>query len=237
MQNLAGRLGSLLVSIATAALILAITMPLFLNPVWVGFEQGRAEATAWTGYSEGDLRTATNGILADLVLGPPEFDVAVGGRPVLVERERAHMRDVRGVFLAFFALTGVLVVAALAAASFARRHSTASLAVWRALRRGALGLIAGLVVAGAISFVAFDSLFDVFHRLFFPGGSYTFDPTTDRLVQLFPFAFWQETAIVLGIVSIVIAAVIALVAGRAADDSRQSKRPVVATMPARGSAK
>ena len=42
--------------------------------------------------------TATDAILADLVVGPPDFDVAVAGTPVLIERERAHMRDVRGVF-------------------------------------------------------------------------------------------------------------------------------------------
>ena len=66
------------------------------EPVWVAFEQGRAEATAWTGFSEPELRTATDAILADLVFGPPDFDVAVAGQPVLIERERGHMRDVRG---------------------------------------------------------------------------------------------------------------------------------------------
>jgi uncharacterized membrane protein len=52
----------------------------------------------------------------------------------------------------------------------------------------------------------------MFHRLFFAGGSYTFDPTTDRLVQLFPFAFWDETAMVLGIVAAVVAGIVAIVA-------------------------
>ena len=34
----------------------ALTIPLFLNPLWVAFEQGRAEATAWTGFSDAELR-------------------------------------------------------------------------------------------------------------------------------------------------------------------------------------
>jgi uncharacterized membrane protein len=50
--------------------------------------------------------------------------------------------------------------------------------------------------------------------LFFAGGSYTFDPRTERLVQLFPFTFWQETAIAVGVVSAVLAILVAAVATR-----------------------
>ena len=66
-----------------------------------------------------------------------------------------------------------------------------------AVRGGALGLIVGRGGRG-VALVAFDWLFETFHSLFFPGGSYDFDPATERLVQLFPFQFWQETAIVVG---------------------------------------
>jgi integral membrane protein (TIGR01906 family) len=216
MDTLGRRAATLLIAAATALGILTASIPLFLNPVWVAFEQGRAEATAWTGYSEPQLRAATDAILADLVLGPPAFDVEVAGAPVLNERERGHMRDVRSVFGGFFLVTLVLVVAAVVVA---RRRPRIAL---RAVRDGAIALAVGLVAAGAIALVAFDVLFEVFHRLLFPAGSYTFDPSTERLVQLFPFRFWQETAIALGLVAIVLAAVVALVtqrrlrAGRAA---------------------
>ena len=53
--------------------------------------------------------------------------------------------------------------------------------------------------------VAFDQAFEVFHELFFAGGTYTFDPSTDRLVQLFPIQFWEETTLALGVVLVVIA--------------------------------
>ena len=113
MHTLTGALASLVVGIAAALVIVAIAILPFLTPAWVGFEQGRAQAAAWTGYSEGDLRTATDAILADLVIGPPDFDVAIAGVPVLTERERGHMRDVRGVFAGFYLLAivgaGVLV--------------------------------------------------------------------------------------------------------------------------------
>jgi integral membrane protein (TIGR01906 family) len=83
------------------------------------------------------------------------------------------------------------------------------------------GLIVGIVIAGIIATFAFDAAFELFHRLFFPGGSYTFDPRTDRLVQLFPFDFWSETTIVLGVVIVVLAAVVAVVAGRKARASQR----------------
>jgi integral membrane protein (TIGR01906 family) len=213
MGNIGHRLGSFVIALATAIGIVALAIPLFLNPAWVGFEQGRAEAAAWTGFSEADLRTATDAILVDLVIGPPGFDVEVAGSPVLNERERSHMRDVRTVFAGFFLVAIVLVVAAVVVA--VRRHGPVERAArWRAVRAGAVGLIVGLVALGAIALIAFDVLFETFHRLFFAGGSYTFDPATERLVQLFPFAFWQETAIVLGVVAVVVAVVVALVANR-----------------------
>ena len=216
MNSIAGRAGSLVIGLATALVIVAVVLPLFLNPIWVAFEQGRAQAAAWTGFSEPDLRAATDAILSDLVIGPPEFDVAVAGEPVLNERERGHMRDVRGVFIGFFALALALAAAAVVIA--VRRRGVDRARAWRAVRKGSLALIAVLVVGGAISFVAFDALFATFHQLFFPGGSYTFDPATERLVQLFPFSFWQETAIVVGAVSIVVAVVVAVIADERADE-------------------
>lgn len=209
------------IGLATALAILAVTIPFFLNPAWVGFEQGRAQATAWTGFSEADLTTATNAILSDLIVGPPDFDVSVDRASVLNDRERSHMRDVRGVFMGFFALAIVASVSALVIA--ARRRGEDRALTWRAVQGGALGLIASLIVGGVIAFFAFDALFETFHRIFFSSGSYAFDPTTDRLVQLFPFQFWNETAIAVGVVSIVIALVVALLAARrldrAADDA------------------
>ena len=205
------RLAGLLIGVATAIVIIAVAILPFLSPAWVGFEQDRAEAAAWTGFAPADLRTATNSILHDLVVGPPAFDVAVAGQPVLNEREQAHMRDVRTVFAGLYVLAAISVTGLVVAS---RRRDRAG--TWRAVRGGALGLSVGVVIFGVIGLVAFDQLFEVFHEIFFPAGSFTFDPATDRLVQLFPFDFWQETSIVVGVVIIGIALVVASVAGRRA---------------------
>ena len=222
MERLGHRLANLVIAVATGLGILALVLPLFLNPVWVGFEQGRSEAAAWTGFREADLRAATDAILADLVVGPPDFDVEVAGEAVLNEREQAHMRDVRGVFIAFFAMA--LGTVAAAAVITARRGRSGAAETWRAIRTGALGLIVVLIAVGGAAVLAFDLLFEVFHRLFFAGGSYTFDPLTERLVQLFPFQFWQESAMAVGIVAIVVAAVVAVIANRRLERSIAAAR-------------
>ena len=121
------RVAGLLTAIATAVVITALAIVPFLSPAWVSFEQGRSGAEQLTGYTTAELRTATDAILADLVLGPPDFDVVVGGAPVLNEREQSHMRDVRGVF-AGFGLIALLAAAGLVVAvGLARRLS----GLWR----------------------------------------------------------------------------------------------------------
>lgn len=209
MTSLAGRAASILAGMATAIVIVTLAVLPFLSPQWVAFEQGRSNATGWTGYTTDELNAATGAILSDLVVGPPDFDVAVRGEPVLDAREQGHMRDVRTVFVGLWALTAVSVVVLVLAA---RRRDRGAL--WRAVRRGALGLTVLVVALGVGSLVAFDAMFDLFHRIFFPAGSYTFDPSTERLVQLFPFQFWEETAFVVGVVIVAIALVVAVVAGR-----------------------
>jgi integral membrane protein (TIGR01906 family) len=198
------------ISLATAIVIVAVAILPFLTPLWVAFEQGRSEAEAWTGFTTAELRTATDAILADLVFGG-DFAVEVRGTPVLEAREQAHMADVRTVFRGLWALAAISVVGLILAS---RRRDRAG--TWRAVRGGALGLTVGVVIAGVVALVAFDQLFETFHRIFFPAGSYLFDPRSDRLVQLFPFSFWQETAIVVGVVIVVIGLVVAAVAGRRA---------------------
>ena len=222
---------SILIGLATAIVIITAAVLPFLTPQWVAFEQGRAEATAWTGYTTEELRTATDAILADLVLGPGDFDVEVARAPVLAERERGHMRDVRTVFTGLWVLAAASIAVLLIAGLRADR-----VAIWRAVRRGALVLAGAVALIGVVALVAFDTLFDLFHQVLFPAGSYTFDPGADRLVQLFPFTFWQETAIVVGVVIIGIALATAVVAGRRSA-TREVRPTTTGLAPAPGSSR
>jgi integral membrane protein (TIGR01906 family) len=225
-HRLTRAVGSTVIALATAIVVVAVAILPFLNPVWVGFEQGRADAATWTGYTPADLRSATDGVLADLVFGPPEFDVAVNGEAVLSPRERGHMRDVRGVFVAF----GGLAVGSAIALAVTWRGARGGTPFWRAVRRGAVGLAVAVVAVGIVGAVAFDVAFEVFHRLFFAGGTYTFNPLTDRLVQLFPERFWFETSIAVGLLILILSGALAWAADRRLRDETPAMRAAPASL-------
>jgi integral membrane protein (TIGR01906 family) len=210
VNGFAGRsIASIAVAISTGIVLLGLAVAVFFNPWFVAFEQGRANATAWTGYTPEQLRSATDSILGDLYLGG-SFGVTVDGTPVLDARERQHMVDVRAVFAAFWILVLVGFVVLALAVRGRRRASW----FWRAVAWGSTVTGIAVVALAVIAVVAFDALFETFHRLFFAGGSYTFDPRTERLVQLFPDAFWFETSILLGGVLLVLSVAVRVLAGR-----------------------
>ncbi|HEX3265549.1 MAG TPA: DUF1461 domain-containing protein [Candidatus Limnocylindrales bacterium] len=193
-----------MIAAATALLLLGGAIALFLNPVYVSFEQARTGAAGFTGYTTPQLELLTTQILGDLVLWQGGFDETVDGAPVLKPAEIQHMLDVRGVFAGLFAL--VAAAAATLVVAFARARGAGTReAAWRAVAAGARGLAIGVAVVGVFAVLAFDAAFEVFHELFFPAGSYTFDPRTDKLVQLFPEAFWSETTIFVGVVILALA--------------------------------
>lgn len=238
-----GRVTTWLVPMASAFVILGVAIAFFLNPVWVGFEQDRAGVGPLTGECPVTYHASTNTILHDLLFGG-DLAGAIGAPAgsstcqtfalALTDGERSHMRDVRGVFQGF----GLLVLASLATLAFAWRRARerdSRSAWWRAVRRGAGGLTVVIAILGAISLVAFDAAFEVFHRLFFAPGSYDFDPATSRLVQLFPDQFWSETTIALGVVAIVLALATAWYAGRRAATDRSSAATAT-TLPVREAA-
>lgn len=229
-MNGTSRLAAWLVASATAIVILGVSVAPFLAPAYIRVEQDRSDVAALTGYQPGQLDAIAGSLIGDLVLWRGDFDVAVDGTPVLSERERSHMRDVRGVFAGFFALVAVAAVGLVAVARRAR-GTEARFALWRAVGAGARGLAIALTVVGAIAILAFDAAFEVFHRLFFSSGSYTFDPRTDRLVQLFPERFWSETSIVVGAVALAVALVTFWQARRRTSAPRVS--PVLAASKAR----
>jgi len=214
-RTVAERLAAAATAVAAAIVVVALAILPFLTPAWVSFEQGRTHAAQLTGYTDTQLAAATNAILHDLVLGPPAFDVSIDGTPVLEERERAHMRDVRGVFGGFYGLAAIAAFALVTLFVGARRMGHPE-RVPRAVAAGMRWLVVAIVVAAVVATFFFDTAFEIFHRLFFPGGSYTFDPRTDRLVQLFPFDFWSETTMVLGGVILAMAGLVWFGASRLA---------------------
>ncbi len=218
----------MLVATSTALVLVAVGVLLFLNPVWVGFEQVRTRADAFTGFPIEEVHRVTNAVLGELIAGPATFLQQVAGTPVFDPRERQHLADVRGVLLGFAAV----VAAAIAFLAVTGRKAADRGWFWRSMAAGAAVLAGAVVIVGAVFAIFFDVAFEVFHRLLFAGGSYAFDPLSERLVQLFPEDFWSETSTALAVVILVLALVVARGAARRARRAGANRTPTGASVPA-----
>jgi integral membrane protein (TIGR01906 family) len=188
-----------LVPVATMLTIGGLALLVLLTPLYIHPALDLSGAPATLGLSAELTHSYSDQTINDLVFGPGAFDFAgPDGAAFYSPDERSHMRDVRTVlygFLALSALAGVLLAIVLV-----RRRADRT--VRRAIGRGGGILVVGTLALGLFAAVAFDAAFELFHRLLFPGGNFSFDPTTQRLVQLYPFAFWQLSAAALGVLLI-----------------------------------
>jgi len=198
------------VGLATVIALLGLSVALFINPIWVDFELGRAGSDLRTGYPIGDIRRLSTAVLDEIFFGPATFEMRLGSEPFFNARERGHLADVHRVVLLGLVAVGLsatlLIVAWLA--------SRGSAWFWQSVRNGALALATGAIVAVLAFTVLFDLAFEIFHRLFFASGTYSFDSRTDRLVQVYPLPFWEETTVSLAIVGLVLTLAVAAIAHR-----------------------
>jgi integral membrane protein (TIGR01906 family) len=134
------------------------------------------------------------------------------GTPAFTAREIRHMSDVRTLLGRLYTLqiAAVVVIAALAVA-LAFRPTRRSL-VPRALRLGALLTLGLAALIGVLAVVYWPAFSTPFHLAFFGESSWRFDDT-DTLRRLYPDRFWIDTAVVLGALALVQAAVLWFVAG------------------------
>jgi integral membrane protein (TIGR01906 family) len=211
---IAERIAAVVAGVSTPLVVIAVAVLLFLNPIWVSFDQDRSNVTGFTGYTPAQVKAVTGSILSDLVFGPPNFDVTEdgtpGGKVVLDARAREHMKDVRSVLMGLGLVALIAAILLAGAALFLRGRRL----FWRAVGLGARVLIVGVIVVGAAFAVFFEQAFELFHELFFPPGTYMFDPTKDKLVQLFPDQFWSETSVALAAAVLGLAVITFLVARR-----------------------
>ncbi len=194
---------------AAAITILGAVLLFLLTPIYLHPALDLAGSATILGLERDTVWRLSDQTVSEILVGPGSFalPITAGGERFYDEAEAGHLRDVRLVLYAFLALWVAGVATMVAALGWARDR----VILWRAVGRGALVLAGLLTVLGAFSLIAFETAFELFHRVFFPGGNYAFDPGSQRLVQLYPIAFWQLTSAVLGVAAI--AAALAVVFG------------------------
>lgn len=189
------------------AIIVTLAGPLLLfNPWFTSTLQQRHGVAAALSTTIPEIDRVTGEILGDLFADGP-FDAALtGGEPLLNERERSHMHDVA---VLVRILLGVLIMALVLGGvtlAWLRREPR---------RIGRIMLVVGGVIGGvaivlaAVFAVAFEPAFLFFHELFFPPGTYLFEPGS-KLITLFPEGFWFDAALAAGATIVVAALVVTL---------------------------
>lgn len=185
----------------TAIVIIGMAAAILLLPPLMNLGLEVAGSATILGVAPDVARRASALSVQELLIGPGSFTFAAtpGGAAFYGPAEAGHMQNVRVVVYGFF---GLVVAAAIAVALSVRGMSRPE--GLRAIRLGAAGLVVAIVAIGIGLIVAFDALFTLFHRLVFPGGGWQFDAATQRIVQLYPTAFWEFAAGALAGISLVI---------------------------------
>jgi len=199
----------ILLSLATAIIILAVSLLLLFTPFWIHFALGASNSgacpsatlcTSFDGATANQMSDMTiNAVLFTGDFSFPGINAATDtSQPFFTEAEQSHMRDVRVVFYGFMVVA--VVSAVFVVTLLLRRQRDA--ARWSAVARGGIWLIVAMVVIGFFAFFAFDTVFLLFHEIFFPGGNFSF-PDNSHLIQLYPEPFWELTAAALGTLAII----------------------------------
>ena len=126
--------------------------------------------------------------------------------PLFDDNERSHMADVRAVFQ----LTKLSFVAGIVIVLGVLRWTIRPQRV-RLIRDAAISAGVGVAAIAAAAVVAFDSLFMLFHEVFFPQGNFLFPPGSNLLV-LYPDEYWYGVTLRIGFTFVGAMAAVVLVA-------------------------
>lgn len=186
-----------------ALVITALALLPLLTPWVMHAVLEAADSAAWLGTDAQMARTLSDRTVHELLFGPGTWLVMGPDAPAFFDAsEIQHLRDVRQL------LWIVLLMAAVAAVGILvlLQRSKDADEVVAAIGLGGAVVAVVVVVVGVVGALAFDPLFELFHRVFFPQGDWAFDPGHQRLVQLYPFRFWQVMAAALGVLMVILGA-------------------------------
>ena len=206
---------------AGPVVLLGLALLLLFLPVYMHAALDAAGSAETLGVSRPEAHALSDRTVTELFLGPGSFNFAgPRGERFFGSDEAAHLRDVRLVLISFL---GIVLLSALVLAGALLRHGGHAY-IWRALARGGALLAGGVLSLGLFAAVAFELVFEVFHRVLFPGGNWAFDPTSQRLVQLYPLPFWQLTSAALVVLAVGLGLATWLLGRRRAADLERRRR-------------
>ncbi|MBI4201049.1 MAG: TIGR01906 family membrane protein [Chloroflexi bacterium] len=128
-----------------------------------------------------------------------------GTQPLFNQREVLHMRDVKELVREVYRVQegAFLTLFLFATAGFFILGNWFPTQLRRLLVQGSVLTVTVVGLVAMVSVVAFGPLFRLFHQLGFANDLWQLDPATSYLVRLFPFGFWLESTLLIGLASVV----------------------------------
>ena len=202
------------------ALLLTASIGIAVNSQWL-YEYGfdKYNISQVTGLADSELEKAAGGLIDYFNSGEEFIDTTVikDGQPFTLfnQKEGAHLKDVKGLIqLDYWVLLGAGIYAVVYAAvslSWLTRECRRKLAV--SIINGS-GLTLGLMLLlGLMALLDFDRFFLQFHLISFTNDLWQLDPTKDYLIMLFPQGFWYDATLFFAVLTLVLAVILAGVAG------------------------
>jgi integral membrane protein (TIGR01906 family) len=203
----------IVITLAVPFLLVVANIRIVANPWFIQSEYGRpgfpADAYGFTLAQRTSLAMAGLYSVVPEGAGLIELEQAKlpDGEPAFNAREIKHMQDVRVLMATVFPLALIIGSALIILAIVFRTSPAYHAVVPQGLRAGSvltLILLAGLI---AYILINFDAFFLQFHQLFFEGDTFAFR-YDDTLIRLYPEQLWNDAAILIGVLTGVMALVL-----------------------------
>lgn len=160
-------------------------------------------------YVTDEMMAYLRGSREDLAIEAP-----IGGtvQEFFNEKEKRHMVDVQGLFLAAQEMRagGLFMAAAVGVLLFWRKQGNVFL---RMLQWGIGLFLAAMAALALLAASSFTKYFTWFHLIFFDNDDWILNPATDRLINIVPEGFFRDTAFFIAGIFLASAAVLWLLAG------------------------
>lgn len=205
------RVVQVLMAILTPFLLLIAAVRLVASPVFLWIEYYRPGFPGdGYGFSTDDRLTYGSyavDYLANLA-GPRYLGglVLPSGEHLFNAGEVSHMADVKGVVLSAFG-AGIVLLLFFVFAFIGLRKTKGAFV--RGLFAGAFVTIGIIVVLALLAALGWEQFFTEFHRIFFANGTWTFR-LEDTLIRLFPGQFWVDSALVVGVLVMLVASLLVI---------------------------
>ena len=193
------------IAVATALLTGSIAAPILVRGFYYA-QIAPLNLEEASGLSEAEIRNAYDEVL-DYCTGKSD-EFSAGVLP-FSDEGASHFADCRKLFILDFEIFGVSLLLIAALTVYRRRRGLheffgRSPAFW-----GAAGICGAICAAAALAATDFDSAFEVFHGIFFPGkDNWIFAPKLDPIIKLMPEAFFRNCAILIALLIALVSAII-----------------------------